>query len=114
MEDVDKTGIFKTLNKDVKGFDPWTAEVQHYDINFIRTEDPDKSVGYVAKSNGVTFHYLRFGSTLVDQESKKSLTDNKFLRVDEEIFTMYRAYLEKGNYAGFVGANNLIRQKGFV
>lgn len=104
-------GIYQT-GKIRTGYDPYTAEYYYYDTKFRDTLDREQAVGFITKSNGVTLHYLRFATKLVDPNQSNRIAGN-FIKVDEEIFGMYRGYIEKGNYAGYVEANSLISLRGY-
>lgn len=103
-EEIDGVYRAKTPN----GFDVFTAENYYYDNNFKACER-DQALCKIMKSNGITKLYLRCGSKLQDRDERPK---EKFIEVDEEIWGLYKGYLEHGNYAGFTMANRLISERG--
>lgn len=100
-------GIFRA--KPQEAFDIFTAEQYYFDSNFKSCER-EKALANMMKSNGETRFFLRYGAKLQDREERPK---EKFLQVDEQIWGLYKGYLEQGNYAGYTMANQLISERGY-
>ena len=100
-------GVYRA--KTPKVFDVFTAENYYYDSNF-KPCDREQSLAKTMKSNGITKFFVRYGAKLQDRDQKPK---EKFIMVDEEIWGLYKGYLEHGNYAGFTMANQLISERGY-
>ena len=101
-------GVYRT--KVSTEFDVFTAENYYYDSNFKPCER-EKALAKMMKSNGITKLFLRFGARLQDRDERPK---EKFIEVDEQIWGLYKGYLEQGNYAGFTMANQLISERGLI
>lgn len=108
---LNKEGLFVS-DKPKKGFDPFTAEYTYFNKKFIHTQSKDDSVAFIAKSNGITTYFARFTTKLIDGQDVHAKVVGNFIKIDEDIFNMYKGYIEKGHYAGYVEANNLIGLRG--
>ena len=104
-EEIEGVYITKVADE----FDVFTAENYYYDSNFKSCER-EQALAKTMKSNGITKYFVRYGAKLQDRDEKPK---EKFLMVDEEIWGLYKGYLEQGNYAGFTMANKLISERGF-
>lgn len=110
-EILNSEGLFVS-KKERKGYDPYTAEYYYYDKEFKATLNKADAVAFTSKSNGVEIHFARFTTKLVDVHHPECKIEGNFIKLDKDIFNLYRGYAEKGNYAGYVEANNLIGIRG--
>ena len=104
---LNENGLFVS-KKPRTGFDPFTAEYTYLDKEFKQIMSKDNAIAFIAKSNGETAYFARFTTKLIDTSDKNAKIVGNFIKLDEDIFKLYKGYVEKGNYAGYVEANKLI------
>ena len=93
---------------------PEIQKITHYADGYIETDNIDFSLCYIAeKTDGTKSYFVRYHKTLIDPSQNEKITGN-FLCVDEEIYKLYKSFLEAGHFAGFTEAGKLIRMRGFA
>lgn len=96
------------------GRPPEVKKIVYYMAGYIETPTADAALCYlVEKTDGTSAFFVRYGKSLNDPAQNEKISGT-FMTVDEEIYKLYKSYLEAGHYAGYTEANKLIRMRGFA